>query len=95
MIVDINEKDGAVIFAVRVIPRASQSEVVGVYDRALKVRVASPPVDGAANTELTKLLAKKFGVTRGDVEIIGGQTSKSKRIKISNLSQSKFEEMIK
>lgn len=94
MSVDITEENGAIIFFVRVVPRASKSVIVGEYDGALKVRIASPPVDGAANAELVKLIAKVFGVAKGAVEIIGGQTSKNKRIKIANLSQSKFEEKL-
>ena len=49
------EKDGAVIFTVRVAPRASKTEIVGKFDGALKIRIASPPVDGAANAELSSL----------------------------------------
>lgn len=79
----------------RVIPRASRSEIVGEYDGSLKVKLASPPVDGAANAELIKLLAKKFDVPKGDVEILSGETSKNKRIKINNLSKSKFDEVTK
>ena len=82
-------------FDVRVVPRSSRSEIVGEHDGALKVRIASPPIDGAANAELIKLLAKKFGVSKSDVEIVAGETSKSKRIKITNLSQLRFEERIK
>jgi len=92
---NLTEKDGAVTFDVRVVPRASKSEIVGEHDGALKVRIASPPVDGAANAELIRLLAKKFRVSKSDIEIAGGSTSKNKRIKIANLSQSKLEEMIK
>lgn len=77
----------------RVIPRASRSEIVGEHDGSLKVKLASPPVDGAANAELIKLFAKKFDVSRGDVEIVSGETSKNKRIKINNLSKSKFDEV--
>jgi uncharacterized protein (TIGR00251 family) len=95
MAVNITEKDGGVIFSVRVIPRASKTEFVGELDSALKVRIASPPVDGAANAELIRFLAKKCGVSRSNVSIVGGETSKNKRIKIENLSQSKFEEAIK
>jgi uncharacterized protein len=74
-----NEKDGAIIFTVRVVPRASKSEIVGEMDGALKVRIASPPVDGAANAELIKVLAKNFGVAKSAIEIVGGQTSKTKQ----------------
>lgn len=93
MVANFIEKDGAIIFSVCVVPRASRSEIVGEHYRALKVRLTSPPVDGAANAELIKLLAKKFGVSKSDVQIISGETSKTKRIKINNLSQSKFEEV--
>jgi len=89
------EKDGAVIFDVRVVPRASKSEIIGEHDGALKVRIISPPVDGAANLELIRVLAKKLGVSRNDIEIISGGTSKNKRIRVTNLSQSKLEELIK
>ena len=89
------EKDGALTFDVRVVPRASRSEIVGEHDGALKVRIASPPVDGAANLELIRVLAKKLGVSRNDIEIISGGTSKNKRIRVTNLSQSKLEELIK
>ena len=93
--INITVRDGCVSFDVRVVPRSSRSEIVGEHDGAMKVRIASPPVDGAANAELIKLLTKKFGVSKSDVEIVAGETSKSKRIKIANLSQSRFEELIK
>ncbi|MBK8465644.1 MAG: YggU family protein [Chloracidobacterium sp.] len=92
---NVVKKDGSIIFAVRVVPRASKSRIVGEHDGALKVQLISPPVDGAANAELIRLMAKQFGVSQSDVEIVAGETSKSKRIKIANMSQSKFEEVIK
>lgn len=72
---------------------SSRSEIVGEIDGALKVKLASPPVGGAANAELIKLFAKKFGVSKSNVEIVSGETSKNKRIKINNLSKSKFDEV--
>ncbi len=93
--IDLAEIDGSLTFPVRVIPRASRSEVVGEHDGSLKVKLASPPVDGAANGELIKMLAKRFGVSRADIEIISGETSKNKRIKIKNLSRSEFDEVTK
>lgn len=93
--IDLVEIDGSLTFPVRVIPRASRSEVVGEHDGSLKVKLASPPVDGAANAELIKMLAKRFGVSRADVEIISGETSRNKRIKIKNLSRSEFDEVTK
>ena len=95
MAINVVETDGSVIFKVCVVPRSSRSEIVGEHYGAIKVRLKSPPVDGAANAELNKLLAKQFGVSKSDVEIVAGENSKNKRIRIANLSQSRFEEVIK
>lgn len=94
MPVKSTETDGILVFNVRVVPRASKSEFLGELAGALKVRIASPPVDGAANGELVRLLARKFGVSRSDISIVGGERSKNKRIMIANLSQLKFDEVI-
>ena len=88
--INFTEKNGAIVFNVRVVPRASKSEIVGEHDGALKVRITSPPVDGAANAELVKLLSKTFDVSKSEVEILAGQTSKTKQIKIANLTAEKF-----
>ncbi|CAN5777891.1 DUF167 family protein YggU [soil metagenome] len=88
--INFTEKDGAIFFNVKVVPRSSKSEIVGELDGALKVKLKSPPVDGAANAELVKVLSKTFGVSKSEIEIIGGQTSKLKQIKISNLESEFF-----
>lgn len=80
--IDYTEKEGFIEFSVRVIPRASRSEMVGEFDGRLKLRIAAPPVDGAANDEVVKLIARAFGRPRADVEITAGQTSKSKRVRV-------------
>ena len=76
------ERDGALTFAVRVVPRASKSALAGEHDGALKVRVAAPPVEGAANVEVARLLAKAFGVAARDVEVVGGRASKTKTVRV-------------
>ena len=91
----ITNKDGEIVFSVCVAPRASKTEMVGEHYGSLKIRIASPPVDGAANAEVIKFLAKKFGVKKADIAIISGESSKNKRIKIANLSESRFKELIK
>lgn len=91
---EFSEKNGAIIFTARVVPRASKSEIIGEYDGGLKVRLSAPPVDGAANAELIKLLSKKFGVSKRDVEIISGETAKIKQIKIENLNSEMFLKII-
>lgn len=81
------ETDGdAVIFGVRVAPRASRSQVLGVHDGALKVSLTAPPVDGAANAALKKLLAKRLGVAKSAVTIVRGQTGRQKRLRVDGVS---------
>lgn len=89
--INCTEKEAAVIFTVRVVPRASKSEIVGEHDGNLKVRISSPPVDGAANAELIKLLAKQFGVSRPAVEIVSGQSSKTKQIRIAGVTAAQLQ----
>ena len=84
--IDYSEKDGMLIFTVRVVPRASRSEIVGEHDGALRVRIAAPPVDGAANEELVSLLARKLGVSRSAVTITGGHTAKLKQLRVTGAS---------
>src|SRR6185295_20208673 len=55
-------QNGALVFRVQVVPRASRSEVVGEHNGALRVRLAAPPVNGAANDELRRLLAQTLKV---------------------------------
>lgn len=84
--IKLTAKDTHITFAVRVQPRASQTAITGELDGALKIRLAAPPVDGAANEELIRWLAKFFEVARSRVEILSGETSKQKIIRISGLS---------
>ena len=92
---EILEKNGSVQFAVRVVPRASKSEIAGEHNGALKVRISSPPVDGAANAELIKLLAKSFHVPKSDVQITGGQTSRSKQVCITGVTSLQITAILK
>jgi uncharacterized protein (TIGR00251 family) len=82
-LIDITEKDGSVTFKVCVIPRSSKSEIVGEHYRSLKIKLTAPPVDGAANAELIKVLAKHLGVPKADIEIVAGETSKNKRVRVT------------
>ena len=81
-----SEKDGRLTFKVRVVPRASRTEIVGEHDGALRVRIAAAPVDGAANEELVRFLARALKVPRNAVVVIGGQTSRLKSIAVSGIA---------
>lgn len=83
---ELNEKDGAVTIRIKVQPRASRTEIVGEHDGAIKLRVAAPPIDGKANEECRRFLAKLFDVSATSVEIISGDSSRDKVIRISSIS---------
>jgi uncharacterized protein (TIGR00251 family) len=74
----LTARAAAVRFEVRVQPRASRTELAGMYGGALKIRVAAPPVDAAANLALIGFLAERLGVARRSVRIVAGETSRTK-----------------
>jgi hypothetical protein len=76
---------------VRVIPRSSKPGIAGVRDGALLVRLQSPPVEGAANEELIRLMASAFGVARREVSIVSGEHSKLKRVAIAALNDEQLD----
>lgn len=67
---------------IRVQPRASATEVAGVYGDQLRIRLAAPPVDGAANEALIRFLAEQLGVSRGAVRLVSGPTGRSKVVEV-------------
>lgn len=85
------ERDGAIIFTVRVTARASQSRVVGEHDGALRVRVAAPPVEGAANEELIRTLARALEVPSRAIIITSGHASKVKQVRVTGLEPGALE----
>jgi uncharacterized protein (TIGR00251 family) len=92
--INYSEKNGSVTFKVRVVPRASRSEVVGEHDGALRVRIAAPPVDGAANEELVRLLAHTLRVSHNDIAITAGRSAKLKIVRIAGLDPSAFRTLL-
>ena len=84
--VEFRPTDSGVRFAVQVQPRASRTEIVGVHGDALKVRVAAPPVDGAANEELSRHLAKQLGIAASAVQVVGGATGRRKIVQVEGIT---------
>lgn len=83
----INEKAGGIIFSIRVQPRAAKNQIVGEHGDALKLRIAAPPVEGAANEACIRFLAEYFGVKRAQVSILSGATSQNKTVRIDGLTR--------
>lgn len=92
--IQYSEKDRGLTFAVRIVPRASRSEIAGEQSGALRIRIAAPPVDGAANRELIRLLAKMFKLPQNAVAIVSGVTSKSKIVHVAGADSARLEQLI-
>ena len=83
---NLNERSGGVRLDVRVRPRSSRSAILGVRDGSLDVALTSPPADGAANSELLRLLAKALLVRAADVAIVVGPSSRTKVVEVNGIS---------
>ena len=79
-----------IIIKVKIVPGSSKNKIVGVYSDALKISITAPPVEGKANKKCIAYLAKYFDAAKSKIEIISGQTSKNKLIKIYDISQKEF-----
>lgn len=81
------ETEEGIILPVRIQPRASKDEIVGEYNGALKIKLTSPPVEGEANRRCIEFLSKRFKIAKSHLEIIKGEKSKDKLIKIIGLGK--------
>ena len=77
---------GGVSLQFKVLPRASRNEFGEVLGDRLKIKIAAPPVDSAANDELVAFLAKQLSVSRGAVQITHGRTSRNKTVLIAGVA---------
>ncbi len=81
----LQPRAGGALLAVAVTPNAPRTRADGLHDGALRVRLAAPPVDGAANEELVRLLAERLGVTRSAISISAGASGRSKGVRVAGL----------
>ena len=82
--INFAEKDGRIIFNIKVVPGSSKTIVAGLYNGMLKVRLAAPPEKGKANQALIELLAEKFNIPKKSIAITSGLTSKVKQMSLPN-----------
>ena len=82
----ISVHPGGLRFEVHARPKASRSAICGARDGALDVRLAAPPVDGAANEELVRVIASALKIARRDVVLVRGATSKTKLVEVRGLA---------
>jgi uncharacterized protein (TIGR00251 family) len=89
----VNETSARI--SVKVKPRASRNKVEGWEEDALVVRLTSPPVDGAANNSLIKLLAKKTGIARSLIRIVSGEKGRLKVLEFDGIDLEDLRERLK
>jgi uncharacterized protein (TIGR00251 family) len=81
-----------VTFAVRVMPRAKQNQILGVEGDFVKIRLAAPPIEGRANDALIEFLSETFDIRRSDVEIVRGAKLRRKVIRLRGMKSSQVAE---
>lgn len=77
-----------------VIPKAKRTAVVGLHDGRIKLEIAAPPVDGKANTEVVRFLAKTLKLKKADVRLVSGLSSRQKGVEIEGLSALEIYEIL-
>lgn len=78
--------NGGVMLIVRVLPRASRNQVVGVEQGAIKIKLTAPPVEGAANAALIEFVAGWLGVRKSAISIASGEKARHKRVQVVGLT---------
>ncbi len=91
----VRESPRGAVLSLRVIPRSSSNAVAGIHGDALKVRVTAPPVDSAANAEVTRFLAGVLGVSRGSVQLLRGDTSRQKQVLVAGMTAQQVVERLR
>lgn len=83
-----------IIISVYIQPRASKNEICGIIENKIKIRLTSPPVDGAANKLCREFLADFFDLPKSDIDILSGESSRHKRIKIRRVDSARLNELL-
>ena len=87
----IYEKDGVVRLQAYVQPRAALTQIAGMHGDSIKIRIAAPPVDGEANAELERFIAKLLGIAKSKVSVTAGSSSRLKTVSIENTTVAEVE----
>ncbi|MEK6726057.1 MAG: DUF167 family protein [Deltaproteobacteria bacterium] len=82
----LTEKSACIFINIHLQPRASKNEIAGIHGESLKVRLTSPPVDGAANSHVIEFFAKKLGVQKSKITIVSGEKSRHKTLRVDGVS---------
>lgn len=84
---DLKTREGSVVLAVRVQPRASRDEIAGIIEGALKIRLQALAVGNRANLALCDYLARLLKTPKSGIRILSGERSRNKRIEIRSVTE--------
>ncbi len=86
----INETQAGLTVRIHALPRAKFSEIAGLHNGALKVKITAPPVDDAANRAIIEFFSKLLGISRSSLKLLAGNKSREKILQIQGVSRSDF-----
>jgi len=92
---DLRQRDGAVILSVRVQPRASRDEVAGEMAGALRIRLQAPAVEGRANEALIEFLAQLLKTPKSAVRILTGDRSRTKFVEVRGITEQDVRKLLR
>lgn len=91
----IKELSEGLLISVYVQPRSSKTEIIGILQNSLKIKLTSPPVEGAANSLLIKFISKKLGIAKSKIILKSGEKSRQKKLIIKGMSEKVFLKKLK
>lgn len=86
--------EATITLKIHLLPRASRDEICGLHGDAIKIKVTAPPVEGKANMALQRFIAKKLNLAASQIEIMAGQRSREKILRISGISRAAVEKAL-
>lgn len=87
-------KDNSFFISLLIQPNSKKTEIQGIHDNKLKVRIHSPPVDGKANEEVIRFFSKILEIKKSHIDIVKGHTDKNKLLQVFGISESALVEKI-
>jgi len=92
--IDLTDTPAGVLLSVQAQPKAKKNAVVGVHDGRLKVAVTQAPEKGKANDAILKLLGKSLGLKRSQLELVSGETSSKKVLRVTGIDADQLRDRI-
>jgi len=83
----IRELSEGLLISINVQPRSSKTEIIGMHENSLKIKLTSPPVEGAANSLLIRFIAKELGISKSRIDLKSGEKSRKKKLIIKGCSK--------